>query len=261
MQITLIACVKIAHLEKFRKEHFCPTDNFFQLLVEGRYTVTSDSGTVTVNPGEGMLFRKGKVYERHVIEPITIFLFRYTADVPVFAIEHIRFKDTARLNSTIAMLEHYDRFPRTFIGDAQNHLFHDLIHHYRFEYDSAFLPPKMEDSVISESIACMAHRIHLKNPVSWYAKKSHLSYVQFYRRFKAVVGITPKEYLLKLRVDKAKYLLLEQSTGIREIAYACGFENEYYFSNFFKNAVGVSPSDFRRNGNITTRQTGGLHST
>ena len=32
---------------------------------------------------------------------------------------------------------------------------------------------------------------------------------------------------------------------IKDIAYACGFENEYYFSNFFKKHIKMSPSDFR----------------
>ena len=94
----------------------------------------------------------------------------------------------------------------------------------------------------------MEHHIHCKYTVAWSAKQSHLSYVQFYRRFKAAIGVSPKEYLLKLRMDKAKHLLLEKSANIREIAYVCGFENEYYFSSCFKKSVGLSPSEFRRNG-------------
>jgi len=248
MQLTLIVCVKITHREKFLYERFCPTDDIFHLLVEGSYTVTSDAGTITVKPGEGMLFRKGVTYERHVIEPVTMFLFRYSSDIPVFPIDYIVFRDKARLSSTTAMLDHYCQFPQYFVGDAQNHLFLDLIQLYRFEYESAYIPPKIDDPVISEIIARMGHDIYRRHSIEWYAKQSHLSYVQFYRRFKAAVGITPKEYMLRLRIDKAKYLLLEQTADIREIAYVCGFDNEYYFSSCFKKAVGLSPSDFRRNG-------------
>ena len=40
-------------------------------------------------------------------------------------------------------------------------------------------------------------------------------------------------------------LLTDTDLLIKEIAYACGFENEYYFSNFFKKHTTLSPSAFR----------------
>jgi AraC-like DNA-binding protein len=46
-------------------------------------------------------------------------------------------------------------------------------------------------------------------------------------------------------MQKAKELLTGSSLQIKEIANACGFENEYYFSNFFKKHIKMSPSDFR----------------
>lgn len=248
MQITLIACIMIADREKFLHERFCPTDHIFMLLANGKYTVTADEGTITVNPGEGMLFRKGIVYERRIIEPITVFLFRHTADAPVFPTDHICFADTARIHSTIAMLEHSCRNQQSFVGAVQNHLFHDLINLYRYESQSAMTPVGLQDPVIAEVLTNIQNHAHRSNPVSWYAEQSQLSYVQFYRRFKSAIGMSPKEYIIRLRIDRARYLLLEEPSSVSEIAHACGFESEYYFSSCFKKTVGVSPSDFRRNG-------------
>ena len=45
--------------------------------------------------------------------------------------------------------------------------------------------------------------------------------------------------------DEAKKMLTDTDLMVKEIAYACGFENEYYFSNFFKKHSALSPTAFR----------------
>ena len=81
--------------------------------------------------------------------------------------------------------------------------------------------------------------------VAQIAKESGLSYVQFLRRFKNFCGLTPSEYINELRVQKAKKLLTDTNMLVKDIAYSCGFENEYYFSNFFKKHTAMSPTAFR----------------
>ena len=68
----------------------------------------------------------------------------------------------------------------------------------------------------------------------------------FYRIFKEVTGCSPQEYLLKLRIDKAKMLL---ATGISpaNTAAALGFADIYYFSKVFKRAVGATPAQYMAN--------------
>jgi iron complex transport system substrate-binding protein len=56
----------------------------------------------------------------------------------------------------------------------------------------------------------------------------------------------PSEYLAAIRMKKAESLLSDTALPVREVAAACGFENEYYFSNFFKRHKGHSPSAFRK---------------
>lgn len=77
------------------------------------------------------------------------------------------------------------------------------------------------------------------------AQKTGLSYVQFLRRFKAFTGMTPMDYVTSLRLQRAKELLTGSTLPVKEIANVCGFENEYYFSNFFKKHTGRSPKAFR----------------
>jgi len=62
------------------------------------------------------------------------------------------------------------------------------------------------------------------------------------RAFSANFGVTPQQYLVKLRTDHALKLLTEGNMKIREVASACGFSDEKYFSVVFKKVYGFSPS-------------------
>lgn len=78
------------------------------------------------------------------------------------------------------------------------------------------------------------------------ANMAALSNIHFRRLFKIRYGASPHEYILSLRIDKAKRLLREKKHSIDEIASMCGFSSLYYFSGAFKKAVGVSPSEFTK---------------
>lgn len=64
------------------------------------------------------------------------------------------------------------------------------------------------------------------------------------RAFQTHLGLSPKEYLIKLRMLRALDLLAENKLSIKEIAYACGFADEKYFSRAFRHKYGYPPSHY-----------------
>ncbi len=78
------------------------------------------------------------------------------------------------------------------------------------------------------------------------AEQFYISPTQLYRIFIKEMGISPKQYLISYRIEKAKKLLLEGST-VNYAAYQCGFSDLYYFSKFFKKLYGVSPTEYKKN--------------
>ena len=74
----------------------------------------------------------------------------------------------------------------------------------------------------------------------------NLSPVQFTRRFRAYTGMTPRDYLSHLRLDRAKNLLTKSNLTIEEIAIRCGYDNGLYFSRVFSKKMKTSPSQYRR---------------
>lgn len=73
----------------------------------------------------------------------------------------------------------------------------------------------------------------------------HISEVHFRRMFSCIYHISPIKFVTLARINKAKELLISESTCISEIAEKCGFQNHYYFSKVFKSETNMTPSDYR----------------
>ena len=76
--------------------------------------------------------------------------------------------------------------------------------------------------------------------------KFGMSLRTFYREWKAAFPISPAQYLLNLRMQKACRLLREPDLRIYEVANACGYCNELYFCRVFVKAHGLTPLAYRR---------------
>lgn len=89
---------------------------------------------------------------------------------------------------------------------------------------------------------------NIENPpdIQALADMLDLSKEHFSRRFKAAFSVPPKRYMIKKRIDLAKQYLLLDNTNIDTIALKCGFCDIFHFSRVFKQEVGVSPSSFRK---------------
>jgi AraC-like DNA-binding protein len=77
------------------------------------------------------------------------------------------------------------------------------------------------------------------------AKELGVSYPWFRRVFKEVMGVSPGQYHLNLRVEKACTLLKETDLTAAEVAFHLGFESEFYFSRIFKKKTGLPPKKYR----------------
>ncbi len=72
-----------------------------------------------------------------------------------------------------------------------------------------------------------------------------ISKIQLYRKTKALLGFNVNDYILSVRLQKAKYLLINEDLSISEIAYKVGFSSQAYFSTVFKSKFSVTPSEFK----------------
>ena len=79
------------------------------------------------------------------------------------------------------------------------------------------------------------------------ARSMHVSTFYFCKIFKKGAGVTFTDYLGRVRVEKAKNLLLNPHLRISEIAYAVGFQSLTHFNRVFRKITGQAPTVFRDN--------------
>ena len=63
--------------------------------------------------------------------------------------------------------------------------------------------------------------------------------------FRKKLGVSPQEYLMQVKLEKAKQLLLDSQAPVQEVSQMVGYENPLTFSKSFKNRYGLSPKAFR----------------
>jgi AraC-like DNA-binding protein len=78
------------------------------------------------------------------------------------------------------------------------------------------------------------------------AESLNVSYSWFRRVFKDYTGLSPNQYILQVKLNRSKELLINSFLSISEIAFQLGFESISQFSNFFRQKEKISPSNFRR---------------
>ncbi|MBE6647858.1 MAG: helix-turn-helix transcriptional regulator [Ruminococcaceae bacterium] len=76
------------------------------------------------------------------------------------------------------------------------------------------------------------------------AQKCNLSKTHFRKLFLAKFGITPRQFIIDLRINQAKQLLATGPLKISAIAEACGFSSQYHFSRCFKAHTTMTPTEY-----------------
>lgn len=116
--------------------------------------------------------------------------------------------------------------------------------HMKEAQKNAALPNSIASSVANY----IEKSYHNQLKINDMAKTFHISRNYLYTVFKQEYNMSPQEYLISCRIEKAKKLLKSKSTplSITEIATATGFENPLYFSRLFHKRVGISPSEYKK---------------
>ena len=82
------------------------------------------------------------------------------------------------------------------------------------------------------------------------AKECKISEVYLRKLFAAQLQTTPKQFILEIRMQKAKQLLTEGGVKISTIAEHCGVSNPYHFCRLFKQKTGMTPTEYARQNRV-----------
>lgn len=102
------------------------------------------------------------------------------------------------------------------------------------------------DEKVAAAVRFMREHAHEGIRISDVLRAVPMSRTLFERRFKALLGRTPHEHLLKARLDEARRLLANTDLGIGAIAEKMGFAHPEYLTVMFRRETGMTPKAFRQ---------------
>jgi AraC family transcriptional regulator len=77
------------------------------------------------------------------------------------------------------------------------------------------------------------------------AEAVELSPFHFARAFKQATGLTPHQYLIKNRIERAKLLLADNEFSLVEVSFRAGFKNQSHFTTLFRRLTSLTPKAYR----------------
>ena len=123
--------------------------------------------------------------------------------------------------------------------DEQNMNILDRIHASYYQLTAA--ERKVADYVLQqyEQVQFMS--------ITQLAEECGMSVSGFAHQFKKEIGVSPREYILQQRLSAALFLLENTDSTVSDISRRVGFEDNLYFSKFFRKQTGYSPSEYYEN--------------
>lgn len=148
--------------------------------------------------------------------------------------------------SLITELEIDQPHSRLFVDSLTIALSIHLLRHY-----SDLQQPLREDAnrlpqrKLKQAIAYINEHLTTDLAIAAIADELEMSQYYFSRLFKQSIGVSPYQYVMQQRVDRAKYLLRTTSLSVAEIALQSGFSNQNQLAIQFRKFTGTTPSKYR----------------
>ena len=236
--ITDIEIPIVVHSKKGRKFQMTNRQSYgLSLCISGQVTYTMNGENYISDQNKAVLLPQGGTYslfgDAEGLFPVINFKCKNfnCNEIMVFKLENPQ-----------AFLKSFEALKNLFLDD-KNHLkiysvFYELLSKIYYEnsqkhtlLDSAiqFIAENTQNPTLSNT--CIAKQIGISEV---YLRKLFLSYYH----------ITPKQYVLDIRIRKAKQLLCDTPFSVTAISEECGFSSVYHFCRAFKNKTGMTPTEY-----------------
>ena len=229
-----------------KESSFSPNLKHNELIFHfsGQLTVYFDNRTYEAKVGTVRFLPKGSWKKYQVVrsesgECIDVF---FETDAPVSA---EAFEVNMMQNEKIGGL--FKKLFSVWVSKNDGYYFEAISLLYRIfaELQKSRYTPKKHSEKIAPAISLM-HTEFLKKEISLeeLAASSGMCESYFQRLFKEKYGISPKKYIIQLKINHACDLLRLGRYTVSQIAELCNFSDIYFFSRQFKQYMGITPTQF-----------------
>ena len=256
----------VSHIGYFPKAlyHYCQrpqgcVDNILFYCVQGKGYYTLDGHTFTLNPNQYVIVPatdKPLVYWSDTEDPWSIYWVHFTSDalqafnrayhiVPEQGPQYIPHNE----KGIRIWEEMYENLSRGYSPENlmnTNLCLYHLIATFVFSQQQNQNSSYPEKAIIRETIDYMKNNLDKTIRIEDFADLNKYSVSHFSKLFRLTTGMSPIEYFIHLKMQKACQLLYTEDSRVKQIAALLGYDDPYYFSRLFKKYMNTSPETYRK---------------
>jgi len=144
------------------------------------------------------------------------------------------------------LLKNYEEIKRLFINGNNRAKILSLFYEMIYELSS-----QSEAGELKGAIKYIYNNYHLQSVTNKkIAEECKISEVYLRKLFKQRLNTSPKQFIIELRIQKAKQLLCEGTQKIWAISESCGFSSVYHFCRIFKQHTGMTPHEYMKKNQV-----------
>jgi len=247
--------------EECEPSHFISLTTYenylFHYVIDGsgRVYIKSSDQKNSINKNEGFLITPGTTssYKADAIKPWSYYWIEFNGikaksfmSKAGLTNEHYHFKNKENKSSShlINIFEEILNSKNEALTIAQLYLLLNTIienSQTNINYDNY----DVNNIYIREALIYIGNNYNHNMTVNEIAKHCNISRTHLSRLFKQELGISPSQYLINFRLNKASELLEDNNLSINEIANKVGYSNQFNFSTAFKKKFDVPPTQWR----------------
>ena len=184
-----------------------------------------------------------KEFDKHFAESDLLSLFRYSPNQNYYHIQTANFSDIANLFDKI--MSESQKEPDRYTDELiTSYLREILIYAWRLSGDKFVINDDIKSKVFKVQ-NILENNYQTNITIEEICKTLYISTYYLTRNFTKHIGISPKQYLINIRLNNAGKLLKNTSMSIAEIAEKSGFQSTSNFISYFKKYFGITPRKFR----------------
>lgn len=228
-------------------------DFYLQYCIEGSISVSTDGKTAIIAPGQVFIIPPKTPYTcKNVTDAVAYYWIHFTGSdaeslLTRFELECSKVHTVGNGERIVrlfrALFREYLWRDRCFDDSSQACMITILAELSRMRD----MNTKNSDATVEtifRSLSYFHNYIHKPITVAKLAEIEHFSPSRYRTVFRRCMGMSPSEYMTQMRMRRACELLVMADMSVREVAEACGYSDQLYFSRVFRAHFGVAPSKY-----------------
>lgn len=229
-------------------------DYYLIYVIKGVLKGRNPSGEATVKAGELVIMPPKKWYciDCYADETVYFLCVHFTGSQAAEKLKKHEISIFPSVNKLSVDNQVQKRFKSIFDAfscedEYQNEELANLLERLFIEIARGIKNKESEKAPLSKSLRYINEYYTTEIRTTALAKMENMCMTAYNKAFKSQFGKSPINHIISLRMQLAKELLETSDISIKEISFMCGYDNFNYFTRIFKQYIGKTPSEYRKN--------------